>query len=105
MDVLSMVKVLLGVTDTSRDELLYLIIDSVTEKALAYCKLQAIPPALKPTIAEMAVRSYENMTGGNVSSVKRGDVTVTYSAKCAVGDILESYKIPLNAFRRAKRRE
>ena len=101
MDILSVAKMLLGITDTSQDELLHLVIEGVTAKALAYCKLGALPEGLKYTVAEMAAKAYKGMSATDVSSVKRGDVTVSYHAKAA-SDIVSEYKNVLNSFRRMK---
>lgn len=98
-DILLTVKTLLGISDASKDEHVTVIIETVKEKVLAYCKLSALPSELNYTVAEMVVKSYKKMTEGDVTSVKRGDVTVNFSVK-TVTDVLEDYTSVLNSFRR-----
>ncbi|OQB15717.1 MAG: Phage gp6-like head-tail connector protein [Firmicutes bacterium ADurb.Bin193] len=101
MDILWVVKCLLGLSDASQDNILQIIIESTTEKVLSYCKLSTLPSGLEKTVAEMAVKAYKKMSEGEVSSVKRGDVTVNFSVK-AVSDVFKGYTRILNVYRRAR---
>lgn len=86
-------KILLGITDESKDALLNFHTRTVVQKVLNYCHRDDLPDALVPIIVEMVVRQYtawnaEQAQGGEggesggvsgvVGSITRGDFSISY---------------------------
>lgn len=86
MELITQVKILLGIadTDTSKDEILNHIIPLVEGLALRYCRLDAATADLDTVLAEMAVGRYRvNGFGGEslpqrVSEVSEGNVSIHF---------------------------
>lgn len=125
---LERLKILLGIgiEDCTQDDRLLYCIETVSDAVLAYCNISSIPPSLERTVVRMAAGFYAScgfghqseeaggdFVGQNVSSVKRGDVTISYgsngaaaAAESAAGggggvmDLLNDYKTVLQRFRR-----
>lgn len=126
-DILSNVKLLLGIDDDSKDQILMYHIKSVIRKILNYCHREDFPEQLKEVATEMVIRQYKawdsstsNAGGGIVSggvsgvvsSITRGDFSISYdnssdaqessasALSLATDDILIDYRGQLNAYRK-----
>lgn len=85
-DRLSKVKALLGITGTEKDDLIMFVIETVEDLVLSYINQDTLPAPLEKPLIVMCV-SYYKAAGlgttqaavGPVASVKRGDVTTSFS--------------------------
>lgn len=78
------VKTLLGITDTSKDDLLTYIGNVVTTDVKAYCRIPVITDDLQLVINDMVVDRYRARGYGQeeapktLSSISEGDVTMQF---------------------------
>jgi len=73
--------------------------ESITEKILNYCNIDALPEGLTYTAAEMAAALSRAVDGvGGVASIKEGDSQVNYAS--AADSVVADYKAQLNRYRR-----
>lgn len=113
MTILEKVKLLLNAKGSSLDELLSFQIEIVSDKVKNYCNREDIPTGLENIIAEMVVDNYKSSgsgdggSGGNVTSIKRGDTQITYGANsfnmmtgAGGADFIKNYKPQLNRYRK-----
>lgn len=77
-DCLSVVKTILGFTDTSKDDLLSTYIEITRQTILNYCNLTVIPSALNYTFAIMVVDLYRDIYNRNktINNVATGNISV-----------------------------
>ncbi len=102
-------KILLGIKDNSKNELLSFIFESVEQKILNYCNREDFPKELEFILIEIVCDQYKqsDTDGGKVASVKRGDTQITYqqsnfNALTGSGgaDFIKNYKTQLNRYRK-----
>ena len=62
------VKLLLDVSDTSKDDLLALLISMVQDEVSAYCNIDDIPAALDSIIVQIVVIKYNRLGAEGVAS-------------------------------------
>ena len=67
---------LCGGEDNDRSRLL---LETVCQRAAAYCGREDIPSAMEGPLAVLLAGELEGGTPGGVRSVKRGDTTITYA--------------------------
>lgn len=91
------IKLLLNISDTSKDTLLKYLIKSTKNKVLNYLSLKELPFELEDIVVELVVIRYYRMGSEGVQQESFGDVSQTFQA-----DIPEDYKIQLNKFRKLK---
>ena len=111
---LEKLKMLLGITDDSKDGILNFALEYAQDFAKNYCNIEAIPQGAETLIVRMAADLYRSEGYGQgekpqtAKSVRRGDVTVDYgnaSATAAISgekSVLDDYRTQLNAFRRLR---
>lgn len=105
---LAKLKLLLGITDNSKDALLQFCLDDITETILNYCNIDAIPAALDNTAYRMAIELYRNenfgspqATTGQIASKSAGDVSVSYRDDANyLQSILKDHRPQLNRYRK-----
>lgn len=96
-DYLKTVKVLLGISDGSQDEILQVYIAQGEQGILNYCNIKELPSALHYTLCQIVVDLYRENTAlnkngavvGNVSSISEDGRTVSFSG-------VESLKVQIN---------
>lgn len=117
MDILTILKALLGIADDSRDALLMVHIDMAIQDALNYCNILELPDDLNFTIARMARLSYSGALSGGisvgaitapVSSVSEAGRTVSFATSASSADDAKEKEqtaitTQLNRFRRVYR--
>ncbi len=94
---LKTVKVLLGISDGSQDEILQVYIAQGEQGILNYCNIKELPSALHYTLCQIVVDLYRENTAlnkngavvGNVSSISEDGRTVSFSG-------VESLKVQIN---------
>lgn len=86
MDRLETLKLVLGIQDKKRDELLLFALEAVEDQVLAYTGLKAIPGELERPLALMAASYYKGASLGSaeaapgpVVSVSRGNVSTSFA--------------------------
>lgn len=91
-------------------ELLQFILDLACDKIKNYCNINEIPKGLENTAVRIAADIWRSESYGNeektpeVTSVKRGDVSTSFSSVSSGGDSIffSKYKAELNRFRKLR---
>ena len=73
-DFLSTVKVLLGITDDTKDTELTVYVDMTKQTVLNYCNRSDLPEALNYTLCQMAADTYRDLTASNTRGEVAGNV-------------------------------
>ena len=108
---LEKLKILLGIQDNSKDYVLQLTIDIVTDMVLNYCHIKEIPSGLENIVVSMCIDKYraenygQENSEGKVKSISEGDVSVSFSSAFSVSEnpsmeFLKNYKSQLNIYRK-----
>lgn len=108
---LTKLKMLLGIKDESRSELLSFLIEETTDKICNYCNIEKVPKELETTLLSMCIRLYrtENLgqeeTKREVKSMSEGAVSVSFDSAINENqgkamDFLEDYTNQLNKYRK-----
>ena len=103
---LTTLKALLGITDTAYDAALQFVLDDITETICNYCHVDELPSGLTNTAYRMAIDIYRaegigstTAPTGTVSSIKEGDVTVSFARLTSEGSytasVLKQYAEPI----------
>jgi len=107
MSLLDTVKTLLGITDDSKDAILTLYIDIVTQQILNYTNRAELPDGLIYVAAQMVVDVYgeasnSSKRSGKVISISEDGTSASFDASIAqmtAENKLEERKGQLNSFR------
>lgn len=96
---LEKLKILLGITDDSKDQLLELIIDKAKTSIINYTHNQACitKPEVEPIILDLAVINYNRIGTEGLDSESFSGVSYHYSAD--IPDILKSQLISFRKLR------
>lgn len=94
MAIIDNVKLLLGISDTSQDELLNLLIENATEYAVSYTR-NSKAEELSGCIQRIVVYDYNRMKTEGLNSESYSGVSFSYAA-----DYPESVLKPLRAHRK-----
>lgn len=123
--ILTNIKILLNMSleDTSKDQILNYLKETITQRVKNYCNLEEVPKELEFILVEMISAIYKNkyatenissitptVSVGAIKSETIGDYSVTYatstdkttSSNNTVDDVLNDYKSQLNKFRKLK---
>ena len=77
---LEQIKTLLGITDTESDALLGIMIDDARSAIISYLNRKDFPEGLNFAIREMVVKAYKESVLDGVTSIERGDTSISYTA-------------------------
>ena len=88
-EILDAVKLLLGIKDNDKDDVLMLLIEDTVNSVLAYCRIVSFIPTF-------TVKRYTANQNGGVKSVTEGERKVEYSDDNY--DYLKEYAIRLKPF-------
>jgi hypothetical protein len=91
------VKILLGITDNSKDNMLNLYLSRATSFVKNYCNIDEIPVELDEVIEDIAVYRYRMNGVENLQSESKGSLSETYRDSLP-DDIIAQ----LNRYRRVK---
>lgn len=108
---LEKLKILLGIQDNSKDYVLQLTIDIVTDMVLNYCHIKEIPSGLENVVVSMCIDKYraenygQENSEGTVKSISEGDVSVSFGSAFSTSEnpsmeFLKNYKSQLNIYRK-----
>lgn len=108
---LEKLKILLGIQDNSKDYVLQLTIDIVTDMVLNYCHIKEIPSGLENIVVSMCIDKYraenygQENSEGKVKSISEGDVSVSFGSAFSVSEnpsmeFLKNYKSQLDIYRK-----
>lgn len=56
------------------------LFEAVVQTALALCNRREVPPEMESALSVLLAQAYEGGLGRSVSTVKRGDTSITYAA-------------------------
>jgi hypothetical protein len=94
---LESVKTILGITDTSKDDILNLYIYLVQDEILNYCGIDSIPDGLQSIADYMTICKYNQVGAEGLSSASYSGVNETYLNSYSPS-VIQS----LNRYRKAK---
>lgn len=108
---LEKLKILLGIEDNSKDYVLQLTIDIVTDMVLNYCHIKEIPSGLENIVVSMCIDKYraenygQENSEGKVKGISEGDVSVSFGSAFSISEnpsmeFLKNYKSQLNIYRK-----
>lgn len=109
---LEKLKLLLGITDSSLNELLQLELDTVVDQILSYCRLKTLPEGLENVAVTLCADLHrasgngtENGAQGPVQSIKMGDTSMQFGSAFSVDSnaafgFLKNYLPVLERFRK-----
>ncbi len=103
-ELLKRLKMLLGITDESKDELLSFLIDDVVNLILGYCRICFLPRPLESLVPVIAADMYRAKGYGGesapeiVKSISEGQRSVSFDSKTPDGDFLTNYYDRLKPF-------
>lgn len=96
-EILDAVKLLLGIKDNDKDDVLMLLIEDTVNSVLAYCRIDVLPRQIDmPLFRRLTVKRYTANQNGGVKSVTEGERKVEYSDDNY--DYLKEYAIRLKPF-------
>lgn len=106
---LEKLKLLLGITDDSKDVILQFTIANVEEIIINHCHLEEVPEGLYMTGYRMCMDLYRNenlgseeSALGSISSISEGDTSTSFRSNIAEfkDSLLKDYKKQLNKYRK-----
>lgn len=108
---LEKLKLLLGVKNEEKDNILLFVLDKTQDMVCNYCNIEEVPKGLENVLLNMAVDLYraeslgQEQAEGNVKSITEGDVTVLFASVSAISEnsgmqFLKDYTAQLNRYRR-----
>lgn len=109
---LTRLKLLLGIKDESKTELLSFLLEKASDIICNYCNIEKVPKGLETILLDMCVRMYRTENLGQeenkmeVKSMTEGAVSVSFSNAMSENqnkamDFLEDYRAQLNRYRKA----
>jgi len=75
---LTQVKLLLGITDTSKDALLTLLIENCSDEAVAYCNLPEYDEKLDRIVVKMVIQTYNRIGSEGVAAQSFSGVSESF---------------------------
>lgn len=102
-------KILLGITDDSKDILLQFTIENVEEIITNHCNIEEVPEGLYTTGYRMCMDLYRNENLGDegnplgsISSISEGDTSTSFRSNITEfkDSLLKDYKKQLNKYRK-----
>lgn len=100
MDAILIAKMLLGLTDDTKDELLAVLYEGAKAHALAYCRLTEVKPQMKMILASMIVASYRRLGTEHIKSHTYSNVSETFDEAHleTINAQLEPFKVKLRVY-------
>lgn len=95
-EILDGVKLLLGIKDNDKDDVLMLLIDDTVNSVLAYCRIDVLPRQIASFVPTLVAKRYTLNQNGGVKSVTEGERKVEYSDDNY--DYLKEYAMRLKPF-------
>lgn len=104
-------KLLLGITDDSKDTIIDFIINNVSDMIFNYCCIDTMPLGLENVLLKMCVDIYraeslgQEQKQGLVKSISEGDVSVSFCTPTELNEhgqrsFLSDYEEQLNRYRK-----
>jgi hypothetical protein len=94
---LESIKTQLGITDTSKDDILNGFISLVQDEIMNYCGISEVPDGLYSTLDYLVIVRYNQMGAEGLSSASYSGVSDTY-----MNDYPYAIKNSLNRYRKVK---
>lgn len=88
---LSKVKIMLGITDTTKDDLISLLIDLAKEEATSFCNLSEYAEELDSIVIRMVVQNYNKNGNEGIASASYSGVSESYLDNYSQ-DVIKSLK-------------
>ncbi len=106
---LEKLKLLLGITNDSKDIVLQFTIENVEDIIINHCNVEEVPEGLYTTAYRMCIDLYRNENLGDessplgsISSISEGDTSTSFRSNIAEfkDSLLKDYKKQLNKYRK-----
>jgi len=91
------IKLLLGITDASKDSLITLLISKSTQQVLSYCNLLELPLTMESIVEELVIIRYNKLGSEGLQAESYSGISQTF-----LSDIPLDIKTQLNAYRKLK---
>lgn len=78
MTLLQSIKILLEITDESKDAILTLMIEDGKRAIVDYCHIQKFPKELEYVVRDVVVQGYQHMEQEGIASMQRGNTSISY---------------------------
>jgi len=91
------IKILLGINDDIKDNLITILINKSIRKALDYCNILELPTDMEGIIEELVIISYNRLGSEGLQSESYSGISQTF-----ISDIPDDIKRQLNAYKRLK---
>jgi len=88
--------------DTSKDEILALMVSDAKDAVLTYCHISRLPMRLEYIVRDLVVREIQAENADNISAVKRGDTQITYAQAITKDSFTAKDIHALNSYRRLR---
>lgn len=99
---LEKIKIMTGLKEIeTNDETLQLMIDDATDAVLNYCHRKELPKKLEWVVRELVINKVIDDNSENISSIKRGDMQITY-APITADSFTQKQIASLNEFRKLR---
>lgn len=100
---LEKIKIMTGLKEIEiSDDVLQLMIDDATDAVLNYCHRKELPKKLEWVVRELVINKIVDDNEGNISSIKRGDMQITYASPIAADSFTQKQIANLNKFRKLR---
>lgn len=100
---LEKIKIMTGLKEIEiSDDVLQLMIDDATDAVLNYCHRKELPKKLEWVVRELVINKIADDNEGNISSIKRGDMQITYAGPITPDSFTQKQIAGLNEFRKLR---
>ena len=72
------IKILLGITDDTRDELIELLMEQCKIEVVSYCNLKEYDEKLNPILNQMVIEKFNRLGSEGLSSAASSGISETY---------------------------
>lgn len=100
---LEKIKLMLGLKGTTEsDDILNLMIEDAKTVITIYCNRKTLPEALEYMVREIVINAFKIENDGNVSSIKRGDMQISYTTAITAGSFTDKQMKILKRFKKMR---
>lgn len=101
-EIKKIIKKRLDINDDSQDEVIDYYINAAKQRIMNECWRDDYPPELDHVVVEMVTGKMSNESVPGITSIKRGDTSMSYDSSDAFHRTLERYSDELGYYRKVK---
>ncbi len=102
IEIKKIIKLRLDIDDDSKDEIIDYYIESAKQRIMNECWRDDFPEQLNHVVIEMVVGKMSNEAVPGITSIKRGDTSMSYDSSDAFHRTLERYSDELGYYRKVR---